>query len=381
MNGLLCWAVFAARLTRYFVYRLGLAACPPFLDVRVEVATCIGHLLRWKTRLRVVGAENCPKSGPAVFAGNHQKIDDPLTMWKAVYEGSGHGILSHFMSRDDFFAGLKDKLVGRLLKNRFFDLDELTVLLGTFQINRESVRISQMKPFFRVLKEGKCFIMYPTGTRSRTGAFMEYRDGVEEPGGVGFFLAQAQRSKPEVAVPAVPLGRTHNPVNKHDALAFGEPLYLPPDASREEQRDFDLRLAVAMAQEVEINVAHLTSAILYLRCLHRIDSPVTAGELENAIRGIVDGLEGRHVDPAARNDLPRELKRTLRFLEKGGMLRRTGDSVTPNAEAILAAPEPDSRYKKTNPVKHLTNQIIHLGDVCAALERVALRTAPEKAGD
>ena len=372
MNGLFCWVVLAARLVRYFVYRLGLAECPPFLDIQQHAAGCIGHVLRWRTRLRVVGVENCPDSGPAVFAGNHQKIDDPLTMWKAVYEGSDHGIRSHFMSRDDFFAGLKDKFIGRLLKNRFFDLDELTVLLGTFQINRESVRISQMKPFFRVLKEGKCFIMYPTGTRSRTGAFMEYRDEVEEPGGVGFFVAHAQRTNPDVAVPAVPLGRTYNPVNKHDALAFGKPLYLPQNAGREEQRDFDLRLAVAMAQEVELNVAHLTSALLYLRCLHRIDGPVTVGELENAIREVVEGLEGRHVDPAARSDLPRELKRTLRFLEKGGMLQRTGDSVLPNAQAILSAPEPDSRYKKTNPVKHLTNQIIHLGDVCAALEGVVL---------
>jgi len=381
MKGLLCWVIVAARLMRYFAYRLGLAKCPLFLDIREEVAACIGHVLRWKTRLRVVGPGNCPRSGPAVFAGNHQKIDDPLSMWKAVLEGSGHGILSHFMSRDDFFDSLKGKPIGRLLKSRLIDLDELTVLLGTFQISRENVRISQMRPFFKVLKDGECFIMYPTGTRTRTGTFMEYRDGVEEPGGVGFFLAHAQRGNPEAAVPAVPLSRTHNPVKKHDALVFGEPLYLAPNANREEQRDFDLRLVVAMAQGVEVNVAHLTSAILYLRCLHGLDGPVSVRVIENAIREVVDGLEGRYVDPAARNDLPRELKRTLRFLEKSGVLRRSGVRVFPHCQAILSAPPPDSGYRKANPAKYLTNQILHLGDVCAALERVVLAMVSETGGD
>jgi 1-acyl-sn-glycerol-3-phosphate acyltransferase len=376
MAGLRNWAVLALRFMKYFAYRVGIGTCPPFLDIRTEVAACLGYVLRWSKRLRVVDAERCPHAGPAVIAGNHQKLDDPFVMWKAVYEGSGHGILSHFMARDDFFDGLKGKLAGRLLKNRFIDLDELTVLLGTLQVCRENVRISQMKPFFTLLREGKCFVMYPTGTRSRSGLFMEYRDGIEEPGGVSFFLAQAQRSKPDVAVPAIPLARTHNPVTKQDALVFGKPQYLEPGAGREKQREFDLALAEVMGQLIEVNVAHLASAIIYLRCLHGLHGALSVTGLESSIREVVNGLQGRYVDPAAREDLPRAVKRTLKFLERRNMVQVIGGEILPNVEAVLATPPSGAKYKEANPVKHLVNQVIHLADVCVAVDNVVLGMLP-----
>ena len=63
--------------------------------------------------------------------------------------------------------------------------------------------------------------------------------------------------------------------------------------------------------------------------------------------------------------------RTLAYLERRGMLARRGDAVTLDEAAILSVPPLDSTYVKRNPVKYLTNQIMHLGDVIELLEEAA----------
>lgn len=364
MYELYAWTRVAWRLLRYLRYRMGWGECPTLLDLYPEAVVLFDRVMGWPRTLFVKGGEHCPTTGPVVYAGNHAKKDDPFIMYRAVHRVTGWSCEIRYMMRDDFFAGIPDL--------RIVDVDELLRLLGAQQISRDNVQLSQLKPFVKLLREGNGFIMYPGRSRTRTGLFMEYRDGIDEPGGVTFFLAQAQRGNPDLHVPAVPVARSYNPVSKRSVVVFGPPVYLPHDSDRALQRETDLRLVEAMGDLIEINVAMAVSALLYLHCLHDRPVPIQQGSLVDAARAALNACaERRHIDESALSDLPREIKMTLEYLGNHGMLDLRGTLIWPNKEAILAAPEPDKMYVKKNPVKHLLNQTLHLADVSAAFETAA----------
>jgi len=358
------WIRVAARLIRYLGYRMGLGECPTLLDVYPEAIVVFDRVMGWPQTLFVRGGEHCPATGPVVYAGNHAKKDDPFIMYRATHRVTGWCCEIRYMMRDDFFKGIPNL--------RIIDVDELLRMLGAQQISRDNVQLTQLKPFVKLLREGNGFIMYPGRSRSRTGLFMEYRDGIDEPGGVTFFLAQAQRGSPGLRVPAVPMARSYNPVTKRSVIIFGPPVYLAGDADRTAQRELDFLLVQRMGDLVEINVAMTVAALLYLHCLHDRSLPVGQGALVDAVRASLRvRADRRYIDEAALSDLPREVKITLEYLAERGMLDLRGTAIWLNKEAILAAPEPDKTYLMKNPVKHLVNQTLHLPDVTAAFEAAA----------
>lgn len=358
------WTRVAWRLLLYLRYRLGWGKCPTLLDVYPEAVVVFDRVMGWPTRLFLKGTENCPKAGPAVFAGNHQKKDDPFITYRAIHRVCNWSYEVRYMMRDDFFKGLPNL--------RIVDINELVCLLGAQQISRDNVHLSQLKPFVQLLRDGNAYIMYPGRSRSRSGLFMEYREGIDEPGGVTFFMAQAQRGHPDLRVAAVPVARTYNPVADRTMIVFGEPLYLPQGADRAAQRDLDFLIVEKMGELLELNIPLVTAGILYLHCLHDRPLPLAQEDLARAVRGVLEDCAARrYVDEHGMADLPRELKRTLEYFEKREMLALKGTSVWPNREAILSAPEPDKLYVIKNPVKHLVNQLIHLRDVVASIESAA----------
>ncbi|MBX7256606.1 MAG: 1-acyl-sn-glycerol-3-phosphate acyltransferase [Candidatus Hydrogenedentes bacterium] len=362
------WFVLTWRFIRYFAYRFGMGSRPQFVDIYREGVPVLDRLLGWPKMLRFEDGHNCPRHGPVVFAGNHQKKDDPFLLYRAIHYLCDASYAVRFMMRDDFFAGIS------AAKSRFIDVDELACMAGALLISRSNVQLSQMKPFVKLLREGNGFIMYPGRSRSRSGVFIEYRDGIEEPGGVTFFLAQAQRGRPDLRIPAVPCARTHNPTTNKTVIIFGEPQYLPHDADRAVQRDLDFRLIEMMGELTEVNAAHVTAGILYLRCLHGHSESITLHQLKAAVKEVLDACRERRVEPASRNDLDGQMKAVLAYLERGKTIVRTGDSVTPNVDVVLSAPEWDTSYVEKNPLKHLVNQVLHLWDVVAAIEFAAFKT-------
>ena len=358
------WTRVAWRLLLYLRYRLGWGKCPTLLDVYPEAIVVFDRVMGWPKRLFLKGTENCPRKGPAVFAGNHQKKDDPFITYRAIHRVCNWSYEVRYMMRDDFFNSLP--------KLRIIDINELVCMLGALQISRDNVHLSQLKPFVQLLRDGNAYIMYPGRSRSRSGLFMEYREGIDEPGGVTFFLAQAQRGHPELRVAAVPLARTYNPVTDRTMLIFGEPLYLAHGADRAAQRDLDFLIVEKMAELVEINIPLVTAGILYLHCLHQRPLPLAQEDLAVAVRAVLQKCaESRHVDEHGLADLPRELKLTLEYFQRRKMLELNGTAIRPNGDAILSATEPDKQYVSRNPVKHLVNQIIHLRDVVEAIESAA----------
>ncbi|NUM53919.1 MAG: hypothetical protein HUU46_09775 [Candidatus Hydrogenedentes bacterium] len=366
MRELRAWLITAWRLTLYLFYRLGIGKCPNLLGIYPELVAVFDRVMGWRKNLRVSGESHCPRTGPAVFSGNHYAKDDPFVAYRAIHRICDGAYPVRYMMRDDFFAG-----GGGILKSKLIDVDELVCMLGALQISRDRVQLTQLKPFIALLREQAAFIMYPGRSRSRTGVFVEYRDGIDEPGGVTFLVAQAQRNRPELNVPIVPFARTSNLATKTSVLVFGPPVYLPHDADRAVQRDLDFRIIELMAGLVEINVTHIVAGIVYLRCLHGRTEPLSIDALNKSIESTIERLPNRLIDPAARADCRGQLEAALDHFAKSQLIVLRSNSITPVAGAVLAAPPHDTTYRAINPIKYAVNQILHLPDVIDAVERAA----------
>lgn len=356
------WCRFLFVPVKWFVWRAGLLKRRPmFIDHYEESQTAWGQLTYWNPRLRVVGAENCPQSAPAIFAGNHIKLDDPFFAWNSAYRSSHKAIKLFFMMRDDYFHGFPWNLSP-------IPVIEIAEMGGGVKITRDNVSLSQMKPFLEILQMPGSFMIFPGRTRTRSGLVMEYREGIDEPGGVSFFLVHGQR-RAKTTIPCVPFARTHNDMTHKSAVVIGPPRYLAPDASREEQRAFDYDLAVAIGDLIEINIFHVVSGLLYLRALHGRGADFSVSDLLGAARHVIEALPAaRYRDPALATLDKAALLHALRFLERRKMLTTDGNTITANETNILAVPELDTNYLKQNPVKYHVNQILHLADVVAVFE-------------
>ena len=126
----------------------------------------------------VKGLENVPKRN-FILAANHQShLDEIATGYVAVPKRF------HFIGQTDRYHGL----------TKMF-LDVIYFLAGVIPINRKSEE-SKKKAFkkaIEVLKAGDVLIVYPEGTRSRTGKMGEGKPGVAK-----LFL--------ETGVPILPVG-------------------------------------------------------------------------------------------------------------------------------------------------------------------------------
>jgi len=159
-------------------------------------------LARWLTdllfptlyRARIVGLEHVPVTGPLIVAVNHVHWRDPPLAGWAVDQ-----------VRSPFFVGKAE-----LFKNGLARF----VLTGLHSIPLERGRgdVGALRKAEDLLTAGGCLIMFPEGTRSRTGV-----PGRPKPG-VGFL---AQRTG-AVVVPARVTGtlQTFGPM----AIRFGKPM-------------------------------------------------------------------------------------------------------------------------------------------------------------
>ena len=308
MHTLYCWLVTLRIIARYFLYRVGIGARPNFTDRWPEVQRFYRQVTRMDPRIRLRGLAHFPGSHPAVYAGNHVKLDDPFFVCYAVQEASDYAMRIRFVMRDDFFVGFPWTCMP-------FRMNEIAEMGGAYNISKEGVTLAQLKPLIDILMEPDSFVIFPNGSRSRSGLWFEYREDMDAPGSVSFFLAQAQRKNPEVSVPAMPVGRTYNPLTKISTVILGEAAYLEPGARREAQRDFDDALILSISNLVEVQMHHVVGGLLYLRCLHGLDAPVSREGLAAEVATAVSVLDSaRYVDPVLQGeDLTAPLAATLDY--------------------------------------------------------------------
>lgn len=353
---------------RYLLHRMRLVPCPDFRapQRQVHISALMAWIFDFQYKLRIRGAEHCPKQHPILFSANHFAFDDPLCMFPAIMAISPE-IRTYIMMRDDFFAGFPRWL------HKLIDFNEIMRSMGAMQISRDNVTIGQLKPLVSLLRKPDTFLIYPGRTRSRNGAFFEFREDVQDLGSVAFFLAHAQNGHPDLKIPAVPMARSFNPATQYSTIVFGPPRYLEMEPGkrspdRMEQRAFDYLLFEDMANLVELNAAHLVAAYCYLNALHRKSAQVPLEKMQHTIQHVLETTRHGYIDPLLVQQPEAETAFVIAYLEKKQFLTQNNGILHLNHEAILLAPTPEMPYRRTNPVRYLTNQILHLTNVLDQVE-------------
>ncbi|HEY7358343.1 MAG TPA: lysophospholipid acyltransferase family protein [Ktedonobacterales bacterium] len=109
-------------------------------------------------RLRVIGVENVPKTGPVILVSNHLNwIDVPMIGLRLTR-------LTHFMAKIELFQKAPFKW--------------LVIGLGAFPVRRGEADRQAIKQAEEVLKAGQVLVIFPEGTRSRARKMKEGLAGV-----------------------------------------------------------------------------------------------------------------------------------------------------------------------------------------------------------
>jgi len=185
----------------------------------------------------------------------------------------------------------------------------------------------------------------------------------------------AQRKPGQPAVAAVPCARTYHPVRGDSAVVFTKPRYLAAGATRQEQRQADFDVVEAIAGAVELHAPHLVCAYLWLHAIHHAAPRFRRGALTTAVRDAHLRTHHSFVDPALESDTDVEITRTLAWLAHCGFVCAEGDTVEYDRDRVLHCPGLDTNYRKENPVKFHANQMMHIRDAVASLERSVLGAA------
>jgi 1-acyl-sn-glycerol-3-phosphate acyltransferase len=163
-------------------------------------------------RLRAIGAENVPSTGPVILAPNH------FSQWD-------HFFAAVFIRRKVRFMAKSQLFTNPVIRWIFFHG-------GAFPIRRGHHDEEAFKTAYTILDRGGCMLMYPEGGRSRTGGLREPRPGI------GRIALQS-------GVPVIPVA-IHGSLGVRGwrklrfpkvTVQFGEPLAFDvvPDPTRDQQ--------------------------------------------------------------------------------------------------------------------------------------------------
>jgi 1-acyl-sn-glycerol-3-phosphate acyltransferase len=125
----------------------------------------LGPILRIIFRPYVIGAENVPAEGGAIFASNHLSFSDsiflPLVVERRIT----------FLAKADYFTGVGFK--GWLTAKFFRGVGQLPVDRSGGSASEAALRTG-----LRILRRGECLGIYPEGTRSPDGRLYRGKTGV-----------------------------------------------------------------------------------------------------------------------------------------------------------------------------------------------------------
>ncbi|HTN43107.1 MAG TPA: lysophospholipid acyltransferase family protein [Nitrospiria bacterium] len=188
------------------------------------IVKTMGRLL---LRLRVVGAEHVPQTGPVLFAPNHVSyLDIPLL-------GAMIDRPLHFMGKSSLFRG---RFVGRLYRK-----------LNGFPIEKgHRSRIGLMEAVRR-LKQGHCVVMYPEGGRSIGGRLQKPMPGI------GMIVAKSGAKVIPVYVAgtdkALPVGAWM--VRLHPVTVFiGEPIDFTEQIRKGDGKELYLQISRTVMEQI-----------------------------------------------------------------------------------------------------------------------------------
>ncbi len=108
-------------------------------------------------RWEITGRNNIPDSGPLLVMANHTSNFDPP-------------VLGCALKKRVYFLGKKELFNNLLFKWIFNNL-------GVIPIERGKPDISAIKKVFKTLKDNKMLVLFPEGTRNRSGKLGEAKAG------------------------------------------------------------------------------------------------------------------------------------------------------------------------------------------------------------
>ena len=109
-------------------------------------------------RTKVIGAENIPTNGAFILAANHMSNFDP------PFLGTFIDRIVNYMGKEELF---KNPVMAMICRG-----------LNVFPVKRGAADKTAIKTAVKILKSGKCFGIFPEGTRSKTGKLGKAESGV-----------------------------------------------------------------------------------------------------------------------------------------------------------------------------------------------------------
>ena len=109
-------------------------------------------------RVKIIGVENIPATGPFLIAAHHSSYYDPLLFGYPVFRP-----IFYFARR----SLLRFKIVAWFLSG-----------LYVIPVERDTADMGALKRVFNILKQGHGLILFPEGTRSPDGTVRAFKSGV-----------------------------------------------------------------------------------------------------------------------------------------------------------------------------------------------------------
>lgn len=108
--------------------------------------TTLACLIRCLFRIRVIGVENLPLTGPLMVCANHISMWDPFVIGACLKK-----IQVHYMAKEELF--------------RIPVLRKFLSALGAYPVNRKNNDLRAIKTTIQLIKDGNCVGIFPQGTR------------------------------------------------------------------------------------------------------------------------------------------------------------------------------------------------------------------------